>query len=77
MDSQVIVLTPHAPEVEEEVFALVKQGFRASRKKVIHNLSGLRSKEELMEILADLGISKDARPGDLQLRDWARLKKVL
>ena len=73
VDSQVIVLRPHAPVVKEEVFGLVRQGFSAPRKKLIHNLAGLKSKEELTFIFAKLGVDIDARPGDLYLSDWQKM----
>lgn len=77
VDSQVLVLRPHAPEVSEEVFELIRRGFRMPRKKLVHNLTGLRPKEELQRIMAKVGISLDARPGDLHLGDWEFLQKEL
>lgn len=70
VDSQVLILEPHAPEVGEPVFGLIKRAFKAPRKKLIHNLSDLKPKEELIRIFAGLGISPDARPGDLHLNDY-------
>ena len=77
VDSQVLILKPHAPEIGEEVFKLIRQGFVSPRKKLIHNLAGLKSKEELVRIFADNGISLDARPGDLKLQNWAELYRRL
>ena len=77
VDSQVLILTPHQPEVCEEVFKLIKLAFVAPRKKLIHNLSHLHSKEELGVIFEKLGISKDARPADLHLDDFERLFKSM
>lgn len=78
VDSQVVVFEPYRePMVEDEVFGLIRRGFKAPRKKLIHNLVGLKSKEELSRILQELGISVDARPGDLKLKDWARLDLVV
>lgn len=78
VDSQVLVMEPLAqPVVETEVFDLIKVGFKAPRKKLIHNLTGLKSKDELEKIFADLKIDFNARPGDLSLKDWARLHLVL
>lgn len=77
VDSQVLILTPHQPEVGEEVFKLIKLAFVAPRKKLIHNLSHLHSKEELGVIFEKLGISKDARPADLHLDDFERLFKSM
>ena len=73
VDSQVIVLRPHVPVVEEEVFKLIRQGFGAPRKKLIHNLAGLKSKEELMQVFDKLNIDVDVRPGDLHLSDWQKM----
>ena len=73
VDSQVIVLQPHVPVVEEEVFKLIRQGFSAPRKKLIHNLAGLKSKEELMQVFDKLNIDVDVRPGDLHLSDWWKM----
>ena len=73
VDSQVLVLTPHLPEVSDEVMGFIKLAFRAPRKKLIHNLSGLKSKEELERVLKSLSLSPDVRPADLHLIDYARL----
>lgn len=73
VDSQVIVLRPHVPVVKEEVFRLVRQGFSAPRKKLIHNLAGLKSKGELVRIFEELNIDVDTRPGGLHLSDWQKM----
>ena len=77
VDSQVLVLEPHAPEVKEEVFELIRRGFSSPRKKLAHNLAGLKTKDELSVIMTEIGISSDARPGDLKLEDWERLDKSI
>lgn len=77
VDSQVIILEPHQAIMPEEVFRLIKRGFAAPRKKLIHNLAGLKSKEELVRIFGELGVSVDARPGDLHLPDWQKLYDVI
>ena len=77
VDSQVIILEPHEAVVKEEMFKLIKRGFVAPRKKLIHNLAGLRPKEELVQIFGELGINADARPGDLHLPDWQRLYDIV
>lgn len=77
VDSQVIMLTPHAPVVESEVFNVIRRGFAAPRKKLTHNLAGLKPKEELMCIFTEIGISMNARPGDLHLPEWQELYKNL
>lgn len=73
VDSQVIVLAPHAPVVDPEVFTLIRRGFSAPRKKLIHNIAGLKSKDDLVQIFTKCGISVDARPGDAHLSEWQKL----
>lgn len=73
VDSQVVILEPHQAIVPEEVFRLIKRGFAAPRKKLMHNLAGLKSKEELKRTFEEINISIDARPGDLHLPDWQKL----
>ena len=53
VDSQVIVMEPHAPEVADEAFDLIRRGFRAPRKKLVRNLMGMKSREELEQIMMD------------------------
>ena len=75
VDSEILVMKPHAPVVSDEVFEFISRGFRMPRKKLVHNLAGLKSKEELVRILEEVGVSADARPGDLHLADWEKLYK--
>lgn len=72
VDSQVLVMIPfrEGPKYKEEIFKLIKIGFSAPRKKLIRNLSGLKNKDELIDIFEDLGISLNVRPADLGLDDW-------
>ena len=77
VDSEVIVLEPHMTEVKDEVFGLIQQGFRAPRKKLVHNLVGRKSRDELEQILTGLGIARDVRPGDLSLEMWQKLYDTL
>ena len=77
VDSEVLIMEPHAPEVGAEVFDLIRQGFLAPRKKLIHNLAPIKGKDELKCILVELGISVDARPADLHLDDWQKLFNAL
>ena len=77
VDSQVIILDPLAhPQINPATFTLIKRGFSAPRKKLIKNL-GQVSKEELLSIFDKIGISKDARPADLELGDWEKLAESL
>ena len=72
VDSQVLILTPFTGGAKfgDEVFKLIKVGFLAPRKKLIHNLAGVASKDDLMEIFGELGIGLDVRPADLSLDEW-------
>ena len=74
VDSQVVVMEPlDEPAVSDDVFGLIWRGFSAPRKKLVHNLAGVKSAEELKRILASIGVSPDARAGELHLADWERL----
>ena len=73
VDSRVLIMTPHEPLVSENVFSIIKLGFSSPRKKLIHNLLPLKSKDELIEIFNKLDLSIDARPADLHLNDYERL----
>jgi 16S rRNA (adenine1518-N6/adenine1519-N6)-dimethyltransferase len=77
VDSQVLVLEPHAPEVGEEVFYLIRTAFRAPRKKLIHNLSDFGDKGKIGEILREIGLDENARPGDLHLGDYEKLSETI
>lgn len=77
VDSRVLEMEPHAPIVSDEVFELISRGFRMPRKKLVHNLVGMKPKEELTRIMEEIGVSADARPGDLHLADWERLYKSI
>lgn len=73
VDSRVLVLEPREAVVGTEVFDLIKVGFKSPRKKLIHNLAQIKSKEELARIFGELEVSVDARAADLHLDDWQRL----
>lgn len=77
VDSQVIILTPHDPQISEEVFKLIKLGFIAPRKKLVANLSHLKPKAEILAAFEKLGVSPDARPADLSLTDWDKLFETI
>ena len=73
VDSQVLIMKPHAPKVDDGVMKLINVAFSAPRKKLTHNLEPLKPKEVLVRIFDELGISRDARPADLHLEDYQRL----
>ena len=73
VNSQVLILKPHASLVPDEVFKIIEVGFLAPRKKVVRNLSVLKSREEVKSIFADIGLDEGLRPGDLSLNDWYKI----
>ena len=76
--SQVIVLEPRKkPQVNKEVLRLIRLGFSAPRKKLIHNLATKKPRKELLKIFEENEINIDARPSDLSLQDWDKLYKTL
>lgn len=78
VDSQVVVMELYEESlVDKKVFDLIRKGFSAPRKKLAHNLAGLKPKTEIMSVLEECGISKEARPGDVELQKWAELYKVI
>lgn len=78
VDSQVIVLAPRRePKISDTVFSLIEVGFLAPRKKLIHNLTKIKSKEELTAIFKELSIDINSRPADLGLEDYAKLYEKL
>lgn len=78
VDSEVIILVPRkTPQVDDEVFSLIRMGFRMPRKKLVHNIAGKKSRKELLEIFKENEIDENARPGDLSLQDWDKLYAAL
>lgn len=75
VDSQVIILRPRAQSlISEEVVDLIKRGFSSPRKKLSHNLAGLRghSKADWQATLVS-GAGMDVRAEDLSFTDWQKL----
>ena len=77
VDSQVVVFLPHEALVPDKVFELIRRGFSSPRKKLMNNLSGMVSREELEKAFDKNGLSQDARPGDLHLKDWDKLAESI
>jgi 16S rRNA (adenine1518-N6/adenine1519-N6)-dimethyltransferase len=76
--SQVIILEPRKkPQVSNEVLKVIKIGFSAPRKKLVHNLAKIKPQKELVKILKENGIDENMRPGDLSLQDWQKLYQSL
>lgn len=77
VDSQVIILAPHAPTAQPAVLDFIKKAFASPRKKLTHNLASLKTKPELVKILKDLGLNENSRPADLHLSDYTNLYRKL
>lgn len=79
IDSQVVVLQPHAVTIEPQVLDLAKIGFSNPRKKLVANLTnGLHlPKEQIKAIFTQLSLDVNARPAGLDLLDWQKLHKTL
>ena len=73
VDSQVIILKPHPPIVNDKVLKLMNIAFSSPRKKVTRNLMGLVSRDELKMEFVRMNINIDVRPGELHLADWQRV----
>ena len=75
VDSEVLILKPfkNGPKYDEKLLKFVKIAFLSPRKKLLHNLGGLKKKGELEGIFEELDINLDARPADLHLDDYNRL----
>jgi 16S rRNA A1518/A1519 N6-dimethyltransferase RsmA/KsgA/DIM1 with predicted DNA glycosylase/AP lyase activity len=55
------------------LFKFIKLAFSSPRKKLLHNLLPLKSKEALASVFDELKISTDVRPADLHLDDYHKL----
>ena len=77
VDSQVLVMRPHAPVVSDKVMRLIEIGFAAPRKKVTRNLMGLVPREELKMGFVRNNINIDVRPGELHLEDWQKVYDIV
>ena len=79
VDSKVLVMDPvrDGPVVPDEVFRLIRRGFASPRKKLVHNLAGLCSRDKLMAVFSEVGISSDVRPGEVHLEEWKKLYEIL
>jgi len=76
VNSAVVVLEPlKKPQVSEDVINFIKLGFRNPRKKLIKNLP--YDQATLAGVFAKLGISSNARPADLNLKQWQKLLQFL
>lgn len=79
VDSQIVVLeTRNVPLADNFVMApLYYLAFDQPRKKLINNLRRLGKRKELEQILSEIEVDINARPGDLSLSDYTNLLKAL
>ena len=83
VDSAVIRLTLHAPEVrprnEKCMFRVIKAAFAQRRKTVLNSISSAMTldKAELSGILNSAGVDPSARAEKLTLRDFARIADAM
>ena len=73
VDSEVIILKPHQPILSDDTFKIIRLGFIAPRKKLVHNLAVLKPELEIKQIFESLGIDVNVRPADLDLEMWKKL----
>jgi len=84
VDSTVVQLQLKSdlPKVNEEIlFKLVHAGFQQRRKNILNSLSSDKSlginKEQLADILANLGINPNSRAENLSLDDYIRISECV
>ena len=72
--SAVVLLDPdRKPYANDEVVGIISAAFRMRRKKLINNLTNLRSREEVLQLLDRAEVDPDARAEDLPLDAFARI----
>jgi len=66
-------------DMEQELFKVVRAGFRSRRKTLVNNLiSGINlSREELFDILEKAGLDKNVRAQELSVDDWIELSGLI
>lgn len=77
VDSQIIILTPHPPIVDDKILAFIKTGFKEPRKKVTHNLSTYMPRDCVKNLFIKNNINIDIRPAEIHLKDWQKIYKIL
>jgi 16S rRNA (adenine1518-N6/adenine1519-N6)-dimethyltransferase len=80
VDSQVIILRPRRhPLLTEEEIRFAKLAFSSPRKKITSTLPFALHlpREDIIEALSQVGLTPDARPADLNLTDWPKLRQIL
>ena len=75
VDSAVLILTPYKEaKASEKDLDFARRGFGSPRKKLASNLG---NREKVRAALEKLNLNPDARAGDLSLKDWQDLRKLL
>ena len=80
VDSQVLILDPYPTPLYPNytpLNQLISRAFLAPRKKLLSNLTTLAPKATLIELFQAQGLSLDARPASLTLKDYAKLAEKL
>jgi len=62
---------------EDFLWHMLKVVFSQRRKKIVNSLKSLAGKIDSKKILADLGISQDVRPEELDLKDFIKIAELL
>ncbi|MGI6208616.1 MAG: 16S rRNA (adenine(1518)-N(6)/adenine(1519)-N(6))-dimethyltransferase RsmA [Anaerolineae bacterium] len=84
VDSAVVRIVPDParrlePEVEEHLFELARAGFQQKRKTLVNSLAGVAgmAREDLAQLLQDLGINPSARAQELSPDQWIALARAI
>lgn len=81
VDSAVIRLTPRRLELKANnpkmLDNLVRLGFSTRRKMLRNNLQSAIDREDLVELLASLGIGAEIRAEDLSVEQWIQLSNLV
>ena len=80
VDSLLIRIQPlQGKPLSQETLDFLNQGFAAPRKTLLNNLKSQfpLEKEEIRKIFSRLGLSPQARPGNLRLEDWKQVRQRL
>ncbi len=72
-------LRPVNPEVDKQLFRLVRAGFAARRKFVVKNLAAVthRPVEEIAQGIESLGLKTTVRAQEIPVELWPKIQKIL
>lgn len=81
VDSAVIRLRPRSPQIAahdpKQLETLLKLGFSSKRKMLRNNLQSVIERDQLGQLLVDLGSNPQARAEELSVEQWVRLSNQL